>query len=88
MLFLRLVPLFPFNGLNFALGLTRIKFRDYLFGTVIGIIPGTYVFASIGSSAKDPTGPLLYVFIGLFILLALVPTVYKKFKQKGKKHSE
>ena len=33
MLFLRFIPLFPFNGLNFAMGLTRIKFKDYVLAT-------------------------------------------------------
>ncbi len=49
-LFLRLVPLFPFNGLNFALGLTRVRFRDYALGTFFGIMPGTFAFVYFGDS--------------------------------------
>ncbi len=49
-LFLRLVPLFPFNGLNFALGLTRVRFRDYALGTFFGIIPGTFAYVYFGDS--------------------------------------
>jgi uncharacterized membrane protein YdjX (TVP38/TMEM64 family) len=49
-LFLRFVPLFPFNGLNFALGLTSITMRDYVLGTCLGIIPGTAVLVFFGDS--------------------------------------
>lgn len=50
--FLRLVPLFPFNVLNPVLGVTDIKFKDYFFGTAIGLIPGTFVFVYLGESFK------------------------------------
>lgn len=49
-LFLRSVPLFPFNGLNFALGLTSVKPRDYVVGTFFGIIPGTFSYVYFGDS--------------------------------------
>ena len=81
MLFLRLVPLFPFNGLNFAMGLTRIKFRDFFVGTLIGIIPGSFVLANIGSSSNNITGVKFYFFIALFILMAFIPKIYKKIKK-------
>jgi len=80
-LFLRLVPLFPFNGLNFALGLTKMKFKDFALATLIGIIPGSFILASIGGAASAP-GPMLYGFIGLFVLLGLVPLGYKRFIKK------
>ena len=78
-LFLRLVPLFPFNGLNFALGLTKVKFRDYILATFLGIIPGSFILVNIGSSATNIKSPKLYLFIGLFVLLALIPGCYKKY---------
>jgi uncharacterized membrane protein YdjX (TVP38/TMEM64 family) len=58
-LLLRLSPVFPFNLLNYGLGLTRVSFRDYLFGS-IGMIPGTvlYVYygAALGSLAQIASG--------------------------------
>jgi uncharacterized membrane protein YdjX (TVP38/TMEM64 family) len=51
-LFLRLVPVFPFNILNFLLGVTEVKFKDYFFGTLVGIIPGTFLFVYFGESVK------------------------------------
>jgi uncharacterized membrane protein YdjX (TVP38/TMEM64 family) len=49
-LFMRLVPLFPFNALNFLLGVTEVRTRDYVLGTVVGIIPGTFLFVYFGDS--------------------------------------
>jgi uncharacterized membrane protein YdjX (TVP38/TMEM64 family) len=84
-LFLRLVPLFPFNGLNFALGLTKVTFKDYLLATVVGIIPGSLLIANIGGSATNITDPKFFLFIALFILLAAVPTMYKKIQNRPKR---
>jgi uncharacterized membrane protein YdjX (TVP38/TMEM64 family) len=46
-LLLRLSPVFPFNLLNYALGLTSVRFGDFLVGS-IGMIPGTLLYASLG----------------------------------------
>lgn len=47
---LRLIPLFPFNALNYVLGITSVTFRDYAFGTAIGIIPGTIAYVYFGEA--------------------------------------
>ena len=65
-LFLRFVPLFPFNGLNFALGLTKVTLRDYFFGTLFGIIPGTFAYVYFGDSLVSRNGSKIIVSI-LFI---------------------
>ena len=41
---LRLVPVVPFNVLNFAAGFAGVRFRDYMLGTLLGLIPGTAVY--------------------------------------------
>ncbi len=48
----RLSPLFPFSILNYFYGLNNIKFRDFAIG-LLGIIPGTFLYCSIGSLAKS-----------------------------------
>jgi len=89
MLFVRLVPLFPFNGINFASGITNISFRDYTLGTAIGIIPGAFVFTNaaveMGESATEgfklsPGVILAFALLGLF---ALVPVIYRRFKGRN-----
>ena len=49
---LRLAPIFPFCVLNYALGLTEIRFRDYLVASV-GMIPGTIAYVYYGKLAGD-----------------------------------
>lgn len=48
-LLLRLSPVVPFNLLNYALGLTEVRFRDYLLGGAIGMLPGTAMYVYLGS---------------------------------------
>lgn len=52
-LLLRLSPVFPFNLLNYALGLTRVSFRDYVLASWIGMLPATVTIVYIGSSVRS-----------------------------------
>lgn len=49
---LRLSPAFPFNLLNYALGLTRVRFADYLLAA-LGMLPGTFLYVYLGRLAGD-----------------------------------
>jgi len=51
--FVRLVPLFPFNVLNFALGLTRIKFTHYLITSYICMFPGAVAYTYLGYVGRE-----------------------------------
>jgi len=51
-LYLRLVY-FPFTPMNFGMGLTRVRFRDYFFGTGLGIIVGTFIFTFFVGTVKQ-----------------------------------
>lgn len=83
-LFLRLIPLFPFNGLNFALGLTKVRKRDYIMGTAIGIIPGSFVLAFFGDSIANFSILNILISIALFALLAFLPFIYRRLKSRKK----
>lgn len=48
---LRLSPAFPFNVLNYALGLTHVRFRDYLLASAVGMAPGTFLYVYAGFTA-------------------------------------
>ena len=45
----RLSPMLPFNLLNYAFGLTRVRLRDYVLGSLIGMLPGTLLYVYLGS---------------------------------------
>jgi len=51
--FVRLVPLFPFNLLNYALGLTRIKFSHYSIATYICMLPGAIAYTYLGYAGRE-----------------------------------
>lgn len=51
-LYLRLIPLFPFNILNYSLGLTRLRFRDYFLATLLGMAPACFVYSSLGGVGR------------------------------------
>lgn len=77
-LFLRLVPLFPFNAINFLLGVTPIPLKTYVIGSFIGMLPGTFLFVYLGGSLKM-LSPLN---IGLSILGIIILTVIGKYYEK------
>lgn len=94
LLFLRLVPAFPFWLVNLVPAFIGVPVGTYMIGTFVGIIPGTFVFASVGSGLGDVfdsggepdlgiifTPGILFPIIGLAIL-ALVPVFYKKFTNR------
>ena len=49
---MRLSPVFPFNLLNYALGLTKVRFLDYLIAS-LGMLPGTFLYVFYGKAAGD-----------------------------------
>jgi uncharacterized membrane protein YdjX (TVP38/TMEM64 family) len=87
--YLRLVPLFPFLGINLMAGLSGIKFRSYALATLLGMLPGTFVYTYFASSllggvdgAKEEATLHLALSSGLLILLSILPLLIKKFRKK------
>lgn len=88
LLFLRLVPVFPFFLINLAAGLTRLPLRTFFFATMLGIIPGGFVYVNAGASLatidslSGIASPRVLGSFALLGLFALVPVVYNRFKRK------
>ncbi|MFB0506081.1 MAG: TVP38/TMEM64 family protein [Thermodesulfobacteriota bacterium] len=87
-LYLRLVY-FPFTPMNFGMGLTKVRFWDYVFGTGLGIIVGTFIFTFFVGTIKEVWasgnwGELLsfkvFFSVGLFIFSLFIPKIIKKIK--------
>lgn len=66
---LRLLPVLPFNALNYAFGLSSVSRRDHLLGTAIGIVPGTVAFVALGDSITRPGSLGFLISIGAVLLL-------------------
>ena len=75
-IFLRLVPLFPFDVVNFGLGLTSLSFRTYVLGTMLGVLPGLTVYIFLGSSLVS--GKYIIPTIIGFVLLSVLANFLRK----------
>jgi len=88
LLFLRLVPLFPFFLVNLAPAFTKIRLTTFVLGTFIGIIPATFVYVNLGETLgriDSLSGLVSPETIGAFVLLgllALVPVFVRKWRSK------
>ena len=72
---IRLLPLIPYGIVNFAAGLTSIKFRDYLLGTLLGTVPGILPFVMMGAGLTAlKQGDVLPLLLGLALTGMLVGT--------------
>jgi len=94
LLFLRLIPLFPFWLVNLVPALLNVRPVVYIVATFIGIIPGTVVYVSVGNglgavldAGRDPDlgiifqPEILWPLIGLAVL-SLAPILYKRLRGK------
>ena len=94
MLFLRLVPAFPFFLVNLAPAFTSIPLRTYALATFIGIIPGTFVFVNLGETLgriDSLQGLVSWETLGAFALLgvlALVPVVVRRMSSDDARGTE
>jgi uncharacterized membrane protein YdjX (TVP38/TMEM64 family) len=89
-LYLRLIY-FPFTPMNFGMGLTKVRFWDYFFGTGLGIIVGTFIFTFFIGTLKEiwvsgHWGQLLslkvFFSVGLFVFSLFIPKIIKKLKKE------
>lgn len=95
MLFLRFIPVFPFFIVNLVPAFLGVGLGTFFIGTLIGIIPGSLVYASLGdgfSAVVEKGGDInlgiifeprfLLPILGLAVL-SLIPIVYKKLKNRA-----
>lgn len=91
-LYTRLIPVVPFNILNYAAGIAGLRLRDYVIATAIGIVPGTFAYAELGHSltscvagdACDLTSPAFLTAVGLIVFFVLAgPFVNRWLRARG-----
>jgi uncharacterized membrane protein YdjX (TVP38/TMEM64 family) len=89
-LYLRLIY-FPFTAMNFGMGLTKVWFWDYFFGTALGIIVGTFIFTFFIGTLKEVWASgnwnqllsfRVFFSIGLFVFSLFIPKIIKKFRKE------
>jgi uncharacterized membrane protein YdjX (TVP38/TMEM64 family) len=81
---IRLAPIFPFNAVNYLLGLTPIPLSTYILATAIGIIPGSFAYCWLGRGGIEAaTGRPPWQIVGALAVLAILsalPLVIKRFQ--------
>ncbi len=96
LLVLRLIPLFPFFVVNLVPAFLGVRLRTYVIGTAVGIIPGSFVFTSVGAGLGSLfdmatggeielsgilTPEIVTALVGLAVL-SLLPVAYKKYQAR------
>lgn len=86
----RLVPIFPFNLLNYALGVTPMPFVTFFLGSALFMLPGTFAYTYVGALGQTAIGgdaqtiaTQILLAIGLFVLISLIPWWWNKKRQRG-----
>lgn len=86
--FVRLVPLFPFNLLNYALGLTRIRLSHYLITSYITMLPGAMAYTYLGYAGREAVagGQAMIqkglLALGLLALLVFLPRLVTRLRRR------
>ncbi len=89
-LYLRLVY-FPFTPMNFGMGLTRVNFRDYFFGTGLGILVGTFIFTFFIGNLREIWASgnwaqlvsfKVFFSVGLFVFSFFIPKFINRLQKK------
>lgn len=89
----RLTPIFPFSTLNYAYGLTRVKFGDYALASCLGMVPGTALFVYLGAATRAAVGAetrtkaeWAFFAVGLLATIAAVTVVAREAKRALREH--
>jgi uncharacterized membrane protein YdjX (TVP38/TMEM64 family) len=77
-LLLRLIPIFPFDLISYGAGVSKVSFSAFLFGTLLGIIPGTFAYNFLGSSFLQEKTSYIIIAAVVFVLVTLIPFFLKK----------
>ena len=95
LLFLRLVPIFPFFVVNLLPAFLGVSPRVYLVGTLLGIIPGTSIFSIVGAglgkvfesgesfSLNSVLNPEIIAGLAALALLSMIPVAYKRWRKRA-----
>lgn len=81
-LYMRLMPFFPFDGVSYGAGLSKIRFWDYTWGTLIGIIPGAVIYNVFGASLQDIGSENFYWAAAMYAVFALIPFALRRSQKR------
>ncbi|OOE14331.1 TVP38/TMEM64 family protein [Fictibacillus arsenicus] len=74
---LRVIPVLNFDLVSYVAGISRLKFRSYVFATMLGVLPGTLAYNLLGDSFIKGNGTAIAIAVCLVILAACIPILMK-----------
>ena len=87
--FVRLVPLFPFNLVNYAFGLTRIRLREYVLASMVCMAPGAIAYTYLGYAGREAAAGRAgairngFIALGLLATVAFLPRLVRRLRTPG-----
>ena len=75
MMMLRFLPFIPYTFLNYMGGVVGYDYIIFITSTIVGIIPGVFIYVNIGANLDDIGSMKFYIAIALFFILAIVTTI-------------
>lgn len=82
LLYARLLPIVPFNLLNYAAGVSGMSTRGYVIATAVGVIPGTIAYSALGRTSAHPGSAPFVVSLGAVALLTLAATTVSRRRRR------
>jgi uncharacterized membrane protein YdjX (TVP38/TMEM64 family) len=79
---MRVIPILPFDAVGYVAGVSSIRFRDYIIGTLLGELPGAFVLTMLGNNLTNIASPWFAVSLVLAVLLFLLPEIYRRLQKK------
>lgn len=79
-LYLRVFPIIPYNALNLLAGASPITFKDYFWASMLGMIPGTILFAFLGNELWHPTSPRFMLALALIAASFAAGELYRRMR--------
>lgn len=79
-LVLRLIPLLPFDAISYCLGLTKVDIRKFATATLIGMIPGTFLYSYIGFALVEESALVFFAAVIILIIFISVGLLRKMLR--------
>jgi uncharacterized membrane protein YdjX (TVP38/TMEM64 family) len=83
-LLFRFLPILNFDLISYLAGISKVRFTSFFFGTLIGIIPGTFAYNFLGSSIVSGNPKIIIGAVLVFVVVTIVPLIVRKrFSKKS-----
>jgi uncharacterized membrane protein YdjX (TVP38/TMEM64 family) len=83
-LFCRFIPVLNFDLISYIAGVSSVRLSAFFFGTLIGIIPGTFAYNFLGNSLISGSGKVILTAVFLFLIIMIIPILIKKRLEKAR----